>query len=405
MTEAPGAAEVDANLRRSVAALARPSGVRDPSLPLRPGTGLTGTAALALFEAQATSRQLDLAARSLQARGEGFYTIASSGHEGDAAVAAALRPTDPALLHYRSGGFYVARAAQVPGQDPVRDVLRGLVAAATEPIAGGRHKVFGHHDLAVIPQTSTIGSHLPRALGVAFAVERARRLGIDSPWPEDAVVVCSFGDASANHSTTTGTVNAASHLSHQQLPLPLLLVCEDNGWGISVRTPQDWVAAAYGHRPGLRYLTADGSDLVAVHDAAREAVDHVRRRRRPAFLHLRTVRLLAHAGSDVESAYRTPRELREDLARDPLVGTARLLVEAGMAGPEELLARYDAIGRRWPGSPRRSSGSRGWRARPRSWSRSRRTDRTGSPSRRCGRRPRRNARPRSAAGCRSTSRR
>ena len=81
-------------------------------------------------------------------------------------------PNDPALLHYRSGGFYLARA----GLDGVRDVLAGVVAASDEPIAGGRHKVFGRHDLAIIPQTSTIASHLPRAVGVAFAIGRARKL-------------------------------------------------------------------------------------------------------------------------------------------------------------------------------------------------------------------------------------
>ena len=93
----------------------------------------------------------------------------------------ALRPTDPALLHYRSGAFYVARAGQVPGSTPVRDVLQGLMALADEPIAGGRHKVFGHPDLAVIPQTSTIASHLPRAVGLAIALHRAYRLGVDCP--------------------------------------------------------------------------------------------------------------------------------------------------------------------------------------------------------------------------------
>ena len=66
--------------------------------------------ALTVFDAQATSRHLDLAARRMQQAGRGYYTIGSSGHEANAAVAAALRPTDPALLHYRSGGFYVRRA-------------------------------------------------------------------------------------------------------------------------------------------------------------------------------------------------------------------------------------------------------------------------------------------------------
>ena len=129
--------------------------------------------ALALFGDQAASRHLDLAARQLRARGEGFYTIGSSGHEGNAAVAAALRPSDPALIHYRSGAFYLARARQVPGSTPILDVLLGLCGSRDEPIAGGRHKVFGNARLCISPQTSTIASHLPRAVGLAFAIERA----------------------------------------------------------------------------------------------------------------------------------------------------------------------------------------------------------------------------------------
>ncbi|HEX3207169.1 MAG TPA: MFS transporter, partial [Propionibacteriaceae bacterium] len=109
-----------------------------------------------LFEAQATSRHLDFVARELQQAGRGFYTIGSAGHESNAMVALASRRSDPALLHYRSGAFYVARARQVPGSTPVRDVLQGLMGLADEPIAGGRHKVFGHPELAVIPQTSTV---------------------------------------------------------------------------------------------------------------------------------------------------------------------------------------------------------------------------------------------------------
>ena len=195
--------------------------------------GLTAERALELFDSQSGSRHLDLAARWLRSRGNGYYTIGSSGHEGNVAVAAALRPTDPALLHYRSGGFFLERARQVPGSDPLRDVLLGIVAATEEPIAGGRHKVFGRRDLAVIPQTSTIASHLPRAVGVAFAIDRARKLGVDGEWPRDAVTVCSFGDASANHSTAVGAINAAVQVAFRGLPLPLRLVGEWDGFGFT----------------------------------------------------------------------------------------------------------------------------------------------------------------------------
>ena len=293
-----------------------------------------------LFDAQLGSRHADLAARWMQSQGTGFYTIGSAGHEGNAAVAAALQPTDPALLHYRSGAFYLTRAAQCGSKEGLRDILLGVAAATSEPIAGGRHKVFGRHELSVIPQTSTIASHLPRAMGVAFSMNRSAKLGVPSPWPADAIVVTSFGDASANHSTATGAINAALHASYQGLPMPLLLVCEDNGIGISVRTPDGWIRQAYGSRPGLRYFDADGTDLDAALSMAREAATFVRRNRRPAFLRLRTVRLLGHAGSDVETAYRSPAELAADEELDPLLGTARYLLGAGCTA-DEIIELYE----------------------------------------------------------------
>jgi 2-oxoisovalerate dehydrogenase E1 component len=295
-----------------------------------------------VFDAQATSRHLDFVARELQQEGRGFYTISSSGHESNALVATALRVTDPALLHYRSGGFYVARARQVPGSTPVRDVLQGLMGLADEPIAGGRHKVFGHPDLAVIPQTSTIASHLPRSVGLAIALHRAHRLKVDCEWPEDAVVLCSFGDASANHSSAVGAINTALATAFRGLPVPILFLCEDNGFGISVPTPRGWIPAAYGSRPGLTYISADGSDPAAAWPAIEQAVEVVRDRRRPVFLHLRTVRFGGHAGSDAEISYRKPREIEADYARDPLLSTALCLRATG-AGTADILDRYDAI--------------------------------------------------------------
>lgn len=319
--------ELERSLLESIAALER--GDRPP-----PGPPVD-----LIFEAQVRSRNLDHTARWLRVDGIGYYTIGSAGHESNAAVAAALRPTDPALLHYRSGGFYCARAAQRPGNDPVRDVLAGKLALAEEPISGGRHKVFGRHDLAVIPQTSTIASHLPRALGVAFSIGRARRLRLDTMWPSDALAICSFGDASANHSTAQGAINAACYTAHAGMSLPLLFVCEDNGWGISVPTPPGWIETSFSARAGLRYATADGTDPVAVHDITADLAEYVRTTGRPGFLHLRTVRYLGHAGTDVEAGYRSASQLRADHARDPLLGTARVLVGAGR-DPEQLIGYY-----------------------------------------------------------------
>ncbi len=298
--------------------------------------------ALAMFDAQLTSRHLDFAALAMRERGQGFYTIGSSGHEGNVAVAAALRPSDPALLHYRSGAFFLHRAQQMNYADASRDVLLGAAAARDEPISGGRHKVFGSRPLGIPPQTSTIGSHLPKAVGMAFHLKRAARIGLNNDVPARSVVMCSFGDASANHSTATGAINAAGYIAHQGLDLPLLFVCEDNRIGISVRTAPGWIARRFEANPSIRYFHADGCDLLDALVTAREAADFVRSSRKPAFLHLDVVRLFGHAGSDVALAYRSVDELRAELARDPVASTARLLLDAGVLTREEILDRYEA---------------------------------------------------------------
>jgi TPP-dependent pyruvate/acetoin dehydrogenase alpha subunit len=258
--------ELDAHVRNGLARLGDniERGASDPRL-------------LMLFDAMAGSRLLDIEARHMRERGAGFYTIGSAGHESNAIVADALRATDPALLHYRSGAFFLARAMQAGRSldGALRAVLLGLAAAVDDPASGGRHKVFGDASLDVIPQTSTIASHLPRAVGVAFALGRARKLAVPTRWAPDSVVLCSFGDASLNHSTATGALNTAGYCVTQGLPLPIVFVCEDNGLGISVPTPTGWVKLA-AQRPGIRYLAADGDDPEAVSLAAREAADTAR---------------------------------------------------------------------------------------------------------------------------------
>jgi 2-oxoisovalerate dehydrogenase E1 component len=324
----------------------------DLDSPVRAGTALTARTAIALFDAQVESRLLDLLARELKNDGQSFYTIGSSGHEGNAAVAAALGPDDWAFLHYRSGAFFCARANAAPatGPDAPRgtrspdyvgsgafDVLLGLVASSDEPIAGGRHKVFGSLPLHIPPQTSTIASQLPKAVGFAVALDRKARL---ERRREHRISVVTMGDASANHAVAVSAVHSACWAAYQNVPVPVLFVCEDNGIGISTHTPDGWIGHAYGNRPGLAYFRGDGLDLPSAYDAACAAVDHVRTRRQPAFLHLRTVRILGHAGSDVEQMYHTEQEIAEREAADPLLATAALLIDGGWLSPEDVVARY-----------------------------------------------------------------
>ncbi len=326
------------------------TGIRSLSLlpGIAPAHDVPDGFAAVLFEAQVASRLVDHTARYLRTKGLGYYSISSAGHESDAAVALALRPSDPSLSHYRSGGFYMARAAQVlaraaqlsaemPGLDPVDDVLRGILASVHEPITGGRHKVLGRKELNIVPLTSTIGSHLPRAVGLALS------LGMEHSSPNfepDSIVVAGIGDASLNHSTVQGAMNWAANMAHRGRRVPVLFLVEDNGLGISVPTPQDWVAQSASARWGLDYATADGADPSSVFTTASALADQIRATGRPAILHLRTVRFLGHAGTDVEAAYRSAADIRADQERDPILGTATLLVQGGECEAEELVQWY-----------------------------------------------------------------
>lgn len=326
---------VEANFRNRVARGDFPKGQA-------PGSGLSPDEAVALFKAQVLCRALDLESRAMQKAGEGFYTIGSSGHEGMAAVAHALRPTDPAFLHYRDGAFQIARAGQVPGQTPALDMLLSFACSMDDPISGGRHKVLGSKALNIPPQTSTIASHLPKAVGAAYSIGAAERHRPEhASYPDDAIVLCSFGDASTNHSTAQGAFNTAAWTSFQSVPMPLLFVCEDNGIGISVKTPDGWVAANFQNRPGLKYFAADGLDLYETAKVSAEAAAYVRDRRKPAFLHLRTVRLYGHAGADVPTAYLPKAEVEADEANDPLLHSVRLLRDAGALAAKDALDIYE----------------------------------------------------------------
>lgn len=314
--------------------------------PVLPGSALDARGFVELLESQLISRHLDLMARVLRVQNKVFYTIGSSGHEGNAMVARATRHTDPAFLHYRSGGFMAERFRKLPGMDPVMDSALSFAACSDDPASGGRHKVWGSKPLWVLPQTSTIASHLPKALGTAVAIEQARRIGHALPVPEDSIAICSFGDASSNHATAQAAFNAAAWTAYQKLPAPVLFVCEDNGIGISVKTPDGWVGRNFRDRADLDYFHADGLDLASGYADVQRAVEHCRRTRRPTFLHLRTTRIMGHAGTDFEIEWRPLEELVAVEAGDPLLRSAAIALESGLFAKDELLDLYESVRKR-----------------------------------------------------------
>ncbi len=300
-----------------------------------------------IFESQVLSRQLDRVSRMMQARGEGFYTIGTSGHENTAAIAAAFRLDDMAFLHYRDAAFQIQRSKMLHASTPTWDLLLSFAASADDPISGGRHKVLGSKSLFIPPQTSTIASHLPKAVGTAYSIALCKRHHPDEQTlRNDSVVICSFGDASANHSTAQGAINTACWTAYQKVPMPLVLICEDNGIGISTKTPTGWIEATFKGRPSLKYISCDGLDLLDTHRAACEAADYVRHTRMPVLLHMRCVRLYGHAGSDEQTAYMSQTEIERTENDDPLQHSAAIMINAGILTRQQIVDIYLETGER-----------------------------------------------------------
>lgn len=320
--------------------------------PIGADPSLTGQVLYELFESQMLCRLMDIIARDLRKQNRGFYTIGSAGHEGNAVLGRLVRYSDPAFLYYRDAALMAERSRQLPGQDWILDTLLSFMASSLDPSTGGRHKVFGSAALCVPPQTSTIASQLPKSVGAALALERCKRFGIPPVFgafgetPADSIMLCSFGDAATNHATAQSAFNLAAYASYQRLPVPILFVCQDNGIGISVHTAPGWVQANFEHRNGLKYFSGTSLDLVDAWRATSEAVEYVRSERKPAFLHLSCVRLLGHAGTDPETEYHTMQQIEAAEARDPLLATARLMIDNGFMTAEEVLALYEDVRQR-----------------------------------------------------------
>ncbi|GLX81587.1 dehydrogenase E1 component subunit alpha/beta [Thalassotalea eurytherma] len=305
-------------------------------------SGLNESQILDLFESQLISRHLDLYSRVMQKNKQSFYTIGSAGHEANAAYGLAFKPDDIAFLHYRSGAFMVQRAKNAK-VDIIKDMLLSFAASSEDPISGGRHKVLGSKPLFIPPQTSTIASHLPKAVGTAFSIPLAQRIEQKGKLANDSVVLCNFGDASANHSTAQGALNSAAWISFQSVPLPIVFICEDNGIGISTATPTGWIEANYQHRCGLKYFSCDGLSVLDTYKMTKEAVDYAREHQKPVFLHVKLIRLLGHAGSDSEFVYRHLEDIEATEFQDPLLHSARMLLASGLMTKEALVDKYHEI--------------------------------------------------------------
>jgi acetoin:2,6-dichlorophenolindophenol oxidoreductase subunit alpha len=241
--------------------------------------------------------------------------------EGEEAVVVGafcdLRDDDAAAPHYR-GPFvvYLMRGAE----------LWRLAAQAFGKSAGynkGRSVPFnGPFGSGVVPWVAgDLGTSLGTATGAALAFKQEG---------SDRVCVCSFGDGTANRGDFHENINLAAVWQ-----LPIVYICQNNGWSISQRAatylPAPVVARADGY--GIPGVSVDGDDVEAVREAVGEAVSRARRGEGPTLIEALTSRRHGHWAGD-KGAYRRESDAVE--REDPIERYASRLLERGEATSDEL---------------------------------------------------------------------
>jgi pyruvate dehydrogenase E1 component alpha subunit len=242
------------------------------------------------------------------------------GQEGVVGALSTLRGDDYVTYTHRGAYYFICR-----GSDP-RRILAELYGKRTgySRGKGGRHIADTEHKL--FGKSGTIGGHAPIAVGLATAVQIRG---------EDSVVMSFFGDGTSNRGTTHESMNLASVWK-----LPLVWVCENNGWAGS--TPSSMctayrdvadLAGSYSI-PGQ---TVDGNDVLEVYAAALEAAAHARSGGGPSLLELKTYRIREFAeGGWFPTGYRDPEEVEAWKKRDPIDRFRAALRSRGVLTAEQV---------------------------------------------------------------------
>ena len=230
----------------------------------------------------------------------------SKGQEAiSVGVCAALRETDYVVTHHRSIAHAIAKG--VPLEPLLAEVL-GKSNGMNGGLAGEMHMSYPARRFMFCWQL--VGTCVPVAAGLAWAVKNYLKT--------DDVVVCFHGDAATANAQWHEGVNLAAVQK-----LPLLLVCENNHLAGNVREEHYQPVANVRKRMlgyGLTSFMVDGNNVVEVHEWAKEAIDLVRRERRPVMLECNTTRLGRHKQG--QGDLRGKDEIAELALRDPLRGAS-----------------------------------------------------------------------------------
>lgn len=263
--------------------------------------------AMIIREAEKTLQQL-----FVDGKVPGFLHLSIGQEAVASAVSEFLTPGDTVSSNHRGHGHTLAKGVDLTG------FFAEILGRATG-ICGGRGGSMHVADLrlGMLGANGIVGAGLPITTGSALAL-KTRGKG------EIAVVY--FGDGALAEGLVHECLNIAKLWS-----LPVLFCCENNGWSEFSPTERQLavklkdLAGAF----GIAYTEADGNDVLAMHEAARDVTGRMRAEGIPHILECHTTRVRGHYEGDKQD-YRPDGEADEMLARDPLVIARRRLAEFGV---------------------------------------------------------------------------
>ncbi len=225
-------------------------------------------------------------------------------------VCANLEKTDIVLSTHRGHGHTLAKGAQLK---PMMRELFGKEGGYCKGKGGSMH--IADFSVGMLGSNGVVGANIVIATGAAHAIKLRR---------SREIVVCFFGDGATNRGPFLEGLNWA-----KVNELPILFVCENNGFAATTRT----TALSAGEGPsarsrslGIDTVDVDGNDVCEVDQVAARLVAEIRAGGGPRFLHVTTYRLTGHTAAD-PAAYRRQDEVDERLKHEPIGRLRALLLQ------------------------------------------------------------------------------
>lgn len=279
--------------------------------------GIAPEALLGAYRKMVLTRTLDERVWQLNRQGRAALVASSQGHEGaQIGSVAALRPgTDLFYTYYRDLGVMIS-VGMTPAQ-----IMLAYMAREGEPMSGARQfpSQGAMPELGLINLSNVVATHLPQAVGAALAMRMQGR---------DGVVAVYFGDGASS----TGDCHEAMNFAAVHR-LPVIFVCENNGYAISVPVSKQMAVDGVASRAagyGMPGVTVDGSDAVAVYEVTAAAAERARAGDGPTLIEAMVERFKPHTGDDDHTRYRSAPELEAALERDPVTVLRSQLMASGV---------------------------------------------------------------------------